>query len=120
MRRCRLPYAPALVAFDCDGTLQWGNPPGPVTQAMLEALEAAGYTVVIISDSKNCEGRWRLRDPWPAAQRRLGLLHNKERHNLWRCAYVSDNPGDDLQAAWAGCEYLRPEELASECFGERR
>ena len=53
---CRLPPPPALIAFDCDGTLQYGSPPGPVKRAMLELLRAHGYTVIVISDSKNCEG----------------------------------------------------------------
>lgn len=112
-----LPPPPALVAFDCDGTLQWGSPPGPVTLAMLEALEAMGYTVVVISDSGNCEGKWRLRDPYPQTLRYVGLRKNKERYGLARCVYVSDNPGDDFQAAWAGCAYMRPEELAAH-FGK--
>ena len=120
MQRCRLPPPPALIALDCDGTLEWGQPRGPVTGEMLRALEAAGYTVVIISDSPFCIGRWHLRDPYPQTARRFGLLRNKERYNLWRCAYVSDNVGDDVQAAWAGCEYLRPEELAYYCFGAGR
>ena len=113
---CRLPPPPALIAFDCDGTLQWGSPPGPVKRAMLELLRALGYMVIVISDSKNCEGRWDLRDPYPQDKRHVGLRNNKERFKLERCAYVSDNPGDDLRSLWAGCTYIRPEELAS-CLG---
>mgnify|MGYP001770713552 CR=1 FL=1 len=112
-----LPPPPALFAFDCDGTLAWGNPPGPVTPAMLDALKAMGYTVVIISDSGNCEGKGWPRDPYPQPLRHAGLRNNKERYGLGRCVYVSDNPGDDARAALAGCEYMRPEELAAH-FGK--
>ena len=39
-----------LISFDMDGTLEAGNPPGPVTMAMVRRAQEMGYIIGSASD----------------------------------------------------------------------
>ncbi len=43
-----------LLLLDCDGTLETGQPPGPVKLEQLNLLMSKGFVVVIVSESGNC------------------------------------------------------------------
>ena len=98
-----------LIMFDCDGTLETGNPPGPVKLADLYFLIALGIHVVIVSESANCANLPFEHIVVPG-NRLQALLNAKAKYPGLRCIYVSDNPGDDDNARQAGCEYLHPGE----------
>jgi len=99
-----------LLLFDCDDTLETGNPPGPVTLADLNFLIALGIRVVIVSESANCANLPFEHIVVPG-NRLQALLNAKAKYPGLRCIYVSDNPGDDSNARQAGCKYIHPSEF---------
>ena len=107
-----------LFLFDCDGTLETGAPPGPVRLADLNFLVALGARVVIVSESANCASLPFERIVVPG-NRLQALLNARAKYPNMRCIYVSDNPGDDVNAQKAGCEYLHPSEFVKR-FGVRQ
>ncbi|MBP1448847.1 MAG: HAD family hydrolase [Thermoproteus sp.] len=109
--------ASAVYAFDCDGTLEFGNPPGPVKIEQLMQMSSRGIVVVIVSDSGNCARLWKENGgPFlhvsggatSGDQRTNALLAVKRMFQAERYVYVSDNPGDDKRSADAGFEYVYP------------
>ena len=107
-----------LIMFDCDGTIEVGAPPGPVTLADLNFLVALGIRVVIVSESANCANLPFEHIVVPG-NRLQALLNAKAKYHGLRCIYVSDNPGDDANARQAGCEYMHPSEFPKR-FGVRQ
>ena len=107
-----------LFLFDCDGTIEIGVPPGPVKLADLNFLVALGARVVIVSESVNC-ANLPFEHVVVPGNRLQALLNAKAKYPGLRCIYVSDNPGDDVIAQRAGCEYLHPSEF-SKRFGVRQ
>ena len=96
-----------MFLFDCDGTIEMGAPPGPVRLADLNFLVALGDRVVIVSESVNCANLPFEHIVVPG-NRLQALLNAKAKYPNMRCIYVSDNPGDDVNAQRAGCEYMHP------------
>ena len=48
-----------LVSFDIDGTMEFGDPPGPVTADVARELFARGYIVGVASDGVTSRRRTR-------------------------------------------------------------
>jgi len=107
-----------LFLFDCDGTIESGNPHGPVKLADLNFLVALGVRVVIVSESVNCANLPFEHIVVPG-NRLQALLNARAKYPGLRCIYVSDNPGDDVTAQRAGCEYVHPSEFANR-FGVKQ
>ena len=107
-----------MFLFDCDGTLETGAPPGLVRLADLNFLVALGARVVIVSESANCANLPFEHIVVPG-NRLQALLNAKAKYPGLRCIYVSDNPGDDVNAQKAGCEYVHPSEFVKR-FGVRQ
>jgi hypothetical protein len=107
-----------LFLFDCDGTIETGAPHGPVRLADLNFLVALGVHVVIVSESVNCANLPFEHIVVPG-NRLQALLNARAKYPNMRCIYVSDNPGDDVNAQKAGCEYLHPSEFVKR-FGVRQ
>jgi ribonucleotide monophosphatase NagD (HAD superfamily) len=107
-----------LFLFDCDGTIEVGVPPGPVGLADLDFLVALGARVVIVSESANCANLPFEHIVVPG-NRLQALLNARAKYPNMRCIYVSDNPGDDVTAQRAGCEYVHPSEFVKR-FGVRQ
>jgi ribonucleotide monophosphatase NagD (HAD superfamily) len=107
-----------LILLDCDGTIETGVPPGPVKLADLSFLITLGARVVIVSESANC-ANLPFEHIIVPGNRLQALLNAKAKYPGLRCIYVSDNPGDDVNAQRAGCEYLHPSEF-SKRFGVRQ
>ena len=97
-----------VVMFDCDGTLEIGNPSGYVRREDLDWLVSKGFIAVNVSESPNCAS---LNIPRVIApgNRLQALLKAKEQFKPDACVYVSDNPGDNVVAKQAGCLYVHPE-----------
>jgi len=107
-----------LFLFDCDGTIETGVPPGSVRLADLNFLVALGTRVVIVSESANCANLPFEHIVVPG-NRLQALLNAKAKYPGLRCIYVSDNPGDDVTAQRAGCEYIHPSEFTNK-FGVKQ
>lgn len=105
-----------VVSFDIDGTMEFGEPPGPVPVAVVRELAARGYVVGCASD-------------WPkSSQRPLWTRHGVEphfvggKHHLHevraqfeadRYIHVGDTEVDERYALLAGFEFLLVTELAT-------
>jgi hypothetical protein len=112
----RLAAALVVVSFDIDGTMEFGDPPGPVSAAVARELVARGHVVGVASD-------------WPrSAQQPLWSGHGVEpefvggKHHLHevkarfradRYVHVGDTDVDEHYALLAGFEFLRVADLAS-------
>ena len=96
-----------LLLFDCDGTLEVGKPPGPVGLGHLGELMGRGFVVVIVSESVNCFNLPFEHIVVPG-DRLQALINARTKYPGLKCVYVSDNPGDDVVAKKAGCEYIHP------------
>lgn len=95
-----------LIAFDCDGTLDFSN--GPIPTSRLHEINIPPYIqVVIVSPSQFCS-----RLPFPrfvSGDTRLeNLLAAAIRYPSILNMYVSDNAGDDMTARMAGFVYCHP------------
>jgi ribonucleotide monophosphatase NagD (HAD superfamily) len=99
-----------LILLDCDGTIETGVPPGPVKLADLQFLVTLGVRVIIVSESTNC-ANLPFEHIIVPGNRLQALLNAKTKYPGLRCIYVSDNPGDDVNAQRAGCEYMHPSEF---------
>jgi ribonucleotide monophosphatase NagD (HAD superfamily) len=107
-----------LILLDCDGTIETGVPPGPVKLSDLHFLVASGVRVVIVSESANC-ANLPFEHIIVPGNRLQALLNAKAKYPGLRCIYVSDNPGDDVNAQRAGCEYMHPSEFPNR-FGVKQ
>lgn len=93
-----------LVAFDVDGTLECGQPPGPVPLAQLAELTAAGVGVAIVSPS----GARPAGAPYPEfldGDRVVNLRAAAAAFGVGLWLYVSDNR-DQAAAREAGFSYI--------------
>jgi hypothetical protein len=104
-----------LICLDCDGTLFTTEsliPPvrvaqRPIPLSRLEALEAAGAQLVIVSPSSACDGL-----PYPRIthpDRAKALLEAAARYPSDLRIYLSDNVGDDGVSRQAGFSYIHPD-----------
>jgi hypothetical protein len=110
------PAGPSIVvSFDIDGTMEFGDPPGPVPAAVAWELVERGYVVGVASD-------------WPrSSQQPLWSSHGVEprfvggKHHLHevkaqfpsadRYLHVGDTDVDERYALLAGFEFLHVEDL---------
>lgn len=98
-----------LLAFDCDLTLDVSQ--GPVSLSKLQEINIPPYIqVVIVSASPFC-----VMLPFPrfvSENTRLeNLLAAAIRYPSILNIYVSDNPGDDINAKMAGFTYVHPKDF---------
>ncbi len=89
-----------------------GNPRGPITIATLWALKSKGQIVVLVSESINCQSL-DIEKVIVPGNRLQALLNARARYPGVPCVYVSDNPGDDINAQRAGCTYVHPNDFAA-------
>ena len=103
-----------LISFDIDGTMEFGDPPGPISAAVARELVARGVIVGVGSD-------------WPrSAQAPLWNGHGVEprfvggKHHLHevkaefpadRYVHVGDTDVDERYALLAGFEFLHVDDL---------
>ncbi len=106
-----------LISFDIDGTLEVGDPPGPLTMDMVRILQEKGFLIGSCSDRP------------PSSQRTLWASHNIDvdfavaKHLLADVksefsadAYYHTGDREDLDrqtALRAGFEFLWPDEAAA-------
>ena len=99
-------------AFDRDGTLAWGSPPGPVTRAHLLMLKRLGYAIGGSGGQSPEEQykNWRDNGVDPDF-----VVHKRGLHTLkgrFECVvHVGDSEDDRRSAESAGFGYMKPEEF---------
>jgi hypothetical protein len=102
------------VSFDIDGTMEFGDPPGPITVDFVRGVAALGHVVGSASD--------RTRGNQTAAWEHYGIdvafvggkhhLHEvRERIVADRYLHIGDTSVDGYYARLAGFEFLFVEEL---------
>jgi hypothetical protein len=104
-----------LVSFDIDGTLELGDPPGPVTLAFVRAARARGCIIGSASDRTLREQRevWALAGLEPdftSAKHRLRGV--REAYACDRFLHIGDTLVDAHCAEQAGFEFISVLELA--------
>jgi hydroxymethylpyrimidine pyrophosphatase-like HAD family hydrolase len=97
-----------LVSFDIDGTLEAGDPPGPITFAMVAEVQARGYIIGSASDRTLSEQR----AIWQQAGITVDFVCNKHRLSestahlrCQRMLHIGDTPLDGYYARLAGFEF---------------
>ena len=97
-----------LVSFDIDGTLEAGQPPGPVTFALVAAAKARGYVIGSASDRTLSEQR----AMWQRAGLEVDFTCHKHRlvegtsqFNCQRMLHIGDTSTDEYYARLAGFEF---------------
>jgi hypothetical protein len=97
-----------LISFDIDGTLEAGDPPGPVTFTQVAAAKARGYVVGSASD-RTISGQ---RAIWRQAGIEVDFTCHKHRlrestsHlNCQRMLHIGDTSVDEHYATLAGFEF---------------
>ena len=107
-----------LISFDIDGTMEVGDPPGPLTMDMARIAQRKGFLIGSCSDRP------------PSAQRRIWDDHNitvdfvtpkhmladvKARFEAEQYYHIGDREDLDRQNALrAGFEFLWPDEAAEQ------
>jgi hypothetical protein len=98
-----------IVSFDIDGTLEFGDPPGPVPVSTVLAVQQAGAVVGSASDRLPSDQR-RL---WDGARVLVGFAVPK--HQLpglpgrfpgYPLVHIGDGIGDRLSARAAGAHFI--------------
>lgn len=102
-----------LVAFDVDGTLEVGSPPGPIRLEAVRRLKERGLIVGIVGAKEKVEAALRGLDFYmggdPHKERNLRELAARYRPAL--AIYVADRPSDREAALKAGFCYVRPDDF---------
>jgi len=99
-----------LVAFDVDGTLECGNPPGPVKLEDLRKMKQAGLIVGIISPSlfRVKKELGDLLDFYKAGPKEETMREIRMSYS-GRTLYVGDSIHDELASAKALWEFCKAE-----------
>lgn len=104
-----------LVSFDIDGTLEAGDPPGPVTFAFVAEARARGYVIGSASDRTLSEQRaiWQqagIRPDFTCHKHRL--KESTAHFGCQRMLHIGDTPLDEYYARQAGFEFRYAADLS--------
>jgi hypothetical protein len=112
-----------LLSLDIDGTLEDGDPPGPVTMELARRAIALGYVVGTASDRTLSHQRslWAKRGIEPAFVSHKHTLEEVAlRFPALRRVHVGDTHVDEHYAKLAGFEFFLPPAASDEpCWVER-
>ena len=98
-----------LVSFDIDGTLEAGDPPGPVTMAMVRKAAAHGCIIGSSSDrplpvQQSIWDRHSIEVSFVSAKHQLSEI--KSRFNADEYYHIGDTEMDQQFATGAGFQFL--------------
>jgi hypothetical protein len=114
-RNRRVQLAPRiLVSFDIDGTMEFGDPPGPVPASVARELVGRGYIVGVASDwpRSSQQPLWSRHGVEPEFVGGKHHLHEvKEQFPADRYVHVGDTEVDERYALLAGFEFLHVVQL---------
>lgn len=103
-----------LVSFDIDGTMEFGDPPGPVSAEVARELVGRGYIVGVASDwpRSSQQPLWSRHGVEPEFVGGKHHLHEvKEQFAADRYVHVGDTDVDEHYALLAGFEFLHVDAL---------
>ncbi|MDA0365956.1 MAG: HAD family hydrolase [Chloroflexi bacterium] len=106
-----------VVSFDIDGTLEFGDPNGPVVSELVRTLQRAQVVVGSASDRTVLDQRrvWAAADLEPAfVVVKNHLRFVPERHPSDLLIHVGDRFADELEAANAGAVFVHVDALSWE------
>ena len=97
-----------LVSFDIDGTMSFGDPPGPLTVELVRRCRARGHRIGSGSDrtERNQRELWLengIELDFVSLKHRLGEL--RARFPATRCIHIGDTEMDQYFARQAGFEF---------------
>jgi hypothetical protein len=100
--------APILVSFDIDGTLEVGDPPGPLTLDLVRLVKERGHLIGSASDRTLREQRelWERHDitvDFVSHKHHLEAIRN--RFVCGRFVHIGDTPTDQHYALLAGFQF---------------
>jgi hypothetical protein len=98
-----------LVSFDIDGTMEFGEPPGPVPASVVRDLVARGYVIGVASDWPRSSqqplwSRHGIEPEFVGGKHQLHVV--KEKFEADRYLHVGDTDIDERYALLAGFEFL--------------
>jgi hydroxymethylpyrimidine pyrophosphatase-like HAD family hydrolase len=108
------PAGLVLVSFDIDGTLEAGDPPGPITFALVAEAKARGHVIGSASDRTLSEQRaiWQqagLSVDFVCHKHRL--LESTRHLHCQRKLHIGDTSLDEYYARLAGFEFYYATDL---------
>ncbi|RLI05644.1 hypothetical protein DRO26_01605 [Candidatus Bathyarchaeota archaeon] len=102
-----------VVVFDVDGTLESGNPAGPIKLETVRKLKEKGLTVGIVGAYERVQDKLSNLDFYfggdPYKPENLRKIREKYKPTL--AVYVADLPTDRNTALKTGFCYIRPEDF---------
>jgi hypothetical protein len=103
-----------LVSFDIDGTLEIGDPPGPIPLSAVRRVRERGYTIGSASDRTrgDQETMWathRIEVDFVGGKHHLPEV--RARFECRRYVHIGDSLVDELYAAQAGFEFFHVDSL---------
>lgn len=106
-----------VISFDVDGTLQFGDPPGPITPRTIKALQEARVVIGSASDRTVTDQTrmWRqasLKPVFIVVKNQLRTLPSSFPNSL--LVHVGDRFADELEASMAGVVFVHVDTLSSE------
>jgi len=99
-----------VISFDIDGTMEFGEPPGPVTVEFVRSLAAAGHVIGSASDRTRSDQSsvWELHGIDVAFVGGKHHLHEVvERFAAQRYVHIGDTHVDEHYALLAGFEFCQ-------------
>jgi len=108
------PEPRVLISFDIDGTMEFGDPPGPVPAAVVRDLVARGVVVGCASDwpRSSQQPLWERHGLDPKFVGGKHHLHEvREQFPAERYLHIGDTDVDERYALLAGFEFLHVDEL---------
>jgi hypothetical protein len=108
------PPACVLVSFDIDGTLEDGDPPGPLEMALVRRAQALGYLIGSASDRtiREQSRMWAKREITPDFVSHKHHLHRvAAAFPAGRMVHIGDTAVDRHYALLAGFEFFFATEL---------
>ena len=111
-----------LISFDIDGTLEEGDPPGPLTMEMVKIVQAKGFIIGSCSDrpTRSQESMWdkhEIKFDFVKAKHMLAEVKTdfpEEEYHIDAYYHIGDREDLDRQMALRnGFEFLWPDEAAA-------
>jgi len=106
-----------VVSFDIDGTMEFGDPPGPITVDLVRRVAELGHVVGSASDRtrSNQTEAWELHGVDVAFVGGKHHLHEvRQTIDAERYLHIGDTPVDHYYARLAGFDFLFVEELTAD------
>ena len=106
-----------LISFDIDGTLEFGNPPGTVTVAMVRRAQEMGYFIGSCSDRPvgNQKTLWQdlgIAVDFTVSKHLLSEVRSKFEADVYY--HIGDTNMDEHYAVLAGFEFLQVQTTTGE------